>query len=343
MPSEKLNLKNWLPTNKLANWQELPMLLFRAVFSLSRGFVDQQAILKNNLELGIRHFKLGHAKDAIMRLKIVVWLDSKQADAWYYMGRSYLLDRKPAKAAIAFKKALKLKPANDEYIYMAAVASGKKTPPSQLPRSIPLPISLEYFDQVAADYNKVQLEQYEYQGHVLLTDAIRAALLPGRIDHVVLDLGAGTGLCGVGLRDVSSDIVGIDFSAKMLDQAMARRDESGRKLYDALITKDIRDYLNECEPAAYDVILSAGAFSYLGELDGIFRAVANVIRPGGVFAFTTEKMNEAGFRFFPDMGAFKYSRSYIEALATTYGLTIIRLDEAEVYPGYKMWLCVLKK
>lgn len=67
-------------------------------------------IAKNNYVLGKQHYELGNFSDAIMRFKIVTWLEPKHADAWYRLASSYMaMDKKP-KAKEALTKAIQLKP-----------------------------------------------------------------------------------------------------------------------------------------------------------------------------------------------------------------------------------------
>jgi len=54
-----------------------------------------------------------------------------------------------------------------------------------------------------------------------------------------VDLGCGTGLCGVWLRGRAARLVGVDLSARMLEIAAARRDEAGQPLYDQVVQEDV--------------------------------------------------------------------------------------------------------
>lgn len=81
-------------------------------------------ILKNNYELGKKHYDLGNFEDAIMRFKFVTWMDPKQANAWYWLGASYLAVNKKPEARKALKKALEIKPDWQEGRDMLKAASG---------------------------------------------------------------------------------------------------------------------------------------------------------------------------------------------------------------------------
>ena len=60
----------------------------------------------------------------------------------------------------------------------------------------------------------------------------------------VLDLGCGTGLMGQYLRDNAAQLIGIDLSAAMLEEAR------NKQIYDALVEGDIVEYCRRlCAPS----------------------------------------------------------------------------------------------
>lgn len=73
-------------------------------------------ILGSNFELGKKHFALGNFDDAVMRFKFVTWLDAKHANAWYWLGKSYLAQDNKPQGLAALKKAIKLRPTLQEAI-----------------------------------------------------------------------------------------------------------------------------------------------------------------------------------------------------------------------------------
>jgi predicted TPR repeat methyltransferase len=223
---------------------------------------------------------------------------------------------------------------------MLAVATGKSAPEQSLPRHIPVSLAKAHFDSVAPDFKNDQLETLGYQGHVLLADAVRQSIVPGRLDHIILELGVGTGLCGPRLRDVAAQLVGVDLSAAMLAEAMKTQDLQGRKVYDALINRELHDFLAESASASYDIVLACGVVSYIGDLQELYRQVARVLKPGGLFAFTADAMAGQSFRFDPDAGRFRFSPSYLRELAAANAMKEVMCKEAAVYPDYKAWLCV---
>lgn len=86
----------------------------------------------------------------------------------------------------------------------------------------------------------------------------------GDIKGRVLDLGCGTGLAGVMLKNDKNSFDGVDVSAKML--GIAR--EKG--VYSELYQKDIVTFLRENPVSLYDLVVGFDVFCYLGNLQEIF-------------------------------------------------------------------------
>ena len=67
-----------------------------------------------------------------------------------------------------------------------------------------------YFDRFAADFDDMLVNQLEYRIPQLIVGVMDEALGAGRTGLTILDLGCGTGLCGVALKGRVSAIDGID-------------------------------------------------------------------------------------------------------------------------------------
>lgn len=343
MPLQKPNVKAPPPQQTASQkMQAYGNQLSQWLFGTTLSIAKFKTIVENNIEVGKRHFKAGNLKDAELRFKLATWINAKSAEGWYWLGRSYLAQGKKMQAAQALNRALALKPGHEETLYMLAL-SVKKMPAEAAPKKMPLSLVLEHFESRARAYDREQLDVLKYQGHILLGQALRKAMVPGRIDHVVLDMGAGTGLVATQLREVSAHVVGVDISSSMLAVAMARKDAAGKKLYDALIKRELQEFLEAASPASYDVVVAGDVLSYIGEAQPLFSHVARVLKPGGFFALTADKQDAPGFSFASEQARFAYSSDYVRSLASQNGLSIIALEEAQVYGDRSMWLCVFKK
>ncbi|HEY2679087.1 MAG TPA: tetratricopeptide repeat protein [Steroidobacteraceae bacterium] len=135
----------------------------------------------------------------------------------------------------------------------------------------------------------------------------------------VLDLGCGTGLVGSYIAPRARQLVGVDLSPKMLEQA-------GRcKHYHRLECTDLLEFLQTSETTSYDIILAADVFIYVGRLDEVISHARRLLRPGGLFAFsveaeamdsaTAEGGDAAGYRLNLRTRRFVHADEYLNALA----------------------------
>lgn len=96
----------------------------------------------------------------------------------------------------------------------------------------------------------------------------------------VLDLGCGSGLSGVALREAGfSAIDGADFAPRMLEEA------GRRGIYRDLLLTDLSAPL-PVEPGQYANMTAVGVFSPGHAPASLIEAVMNVLPQGGCFAFT---------------------------------------------------------
>ena len=135
----------------------------------------------------------------------------------------------------------------------------------------------------------------------------------GRLDSV--DLGCGTGLCGAVLRPLSASLTGVDLSAAMLERAHAGG------LYDALACADITAYL-AARRDAFDLIVAADVFVYVGDLAPVFAQARQALRPGGRLCFSVELTQTKDFVLQPSQ-RYAHSAAYVARLAAAHGFTVI--------------------
>ena len=105
----------------------------------------------------------------------------------------------------------------------------------------------------------------------------------------VLDLGCGTGLGGAAFRPHCDWLVGVDISPGMVEQARAKG------LYDRLVVGELAGVpRRRSRRRTHHLVLAADVFVYCSDLAPIAAAVASVLAPGGLFAFTVETHDGAG-------------------------------------------------
>ena len=193
------------------------------------------------------------------------------------------------------------------------------------------------FDNFAAHFEHRLVDDLGYRIPQILCE--RVARLCGQRKLRVLDLGCGTGLCGVRIKHACELLAGVDLSPAMLAKAGARH------LYDTLQEMDVAEYLPAAPGSAFDAVIAADVFIYIGELAEIFTQVARVLKTGGVFAFSIERAtDERDFTLQPN-GRYNQSTLYIRHIALNAGFAevaacdqIIRGAPGAGAPGYVFFL-----
>jgi predicted TPR repeat methyltransferase len=142
-----------------------------------------------------------------------------------------------------------------------------------------------------------------------LVEAVRAVRPRGATD--VADLGCGTGLCGMALRSIAGNLVGLDISAKMIAKA------AERGVYDGLAQTELLDFLRGT-PDAWDLIVAADVLVYVGDLNPVLGAARSALREGGHFAYSVEAHDGDGYVLRPTR-RFAHSAGYLRGLSDTHG------------------------
>ena len=246
------------------------------------------------------------------------------ATAWFALGaiRERLGDR--AGAVAAFEKARNADP--DDYhgarLQLARLGSGEAAP------AMSEAYVRRLFDQYAGRYDAALTERLAYRGPALLRDAVEQAMRAlGRPMHFssMLDLGCGTGLAGAAFRAVVERLVGVDLSPAMVAQAAAKG------LYDRLVTADLNDLLaaEASDAAQYQLVLAADVFVYINDLVPVVAAVARILTPSGLFAFTVETHSGDGVKLLATL-RYAHGKAHIGRALQASGLAIAHLAEIAV-------------
>lgn len=282
--------------------------------------------------LGVYNIDAGKLPEALAALDSSLRLDPTSAKAHNNRGSALQRLGRMAEAEAAFRRALELGPdlappyinlghlleARGESaaaiaLYDAAIARGldrgvfehhRAAASRVTTRESPGSWVRATFDNFAPNFEGV-LRSLGYRVPEDLADRV-IVRLPGPAD--ILDLGCGTGLCGAALAGARRSLTGVDLSPKMLQRTAERR------LYDHLHESDVATFVSGCASGAYDVIVAADVFIYIGDLDAIFAHVPRVLRSGGLFAFSIEEQDERDYLLLPT-GRYAQSDAYIRRLA----------------------------
>lgn len=278
-----------------------------AVGSLNRALVmapNAPAILS---DLGRALADLGKHTEAISAFRKSLLKAPDDAKTHIGLAEAQLNLGKTAEALTHYRKALALNPGNKLAEHMVSALTGERLAEGAA-NYVPM-----LFDGYADKFDK-HLDSLGY--HV--PQKLREALEPFRRDTgfaTALDLGCGTGLVGIAIKDIATDVDGIDIAPKMIEQA------SGRQVYRYLRAGDTVEVLAADPDFAgpYDLVTSADVFIYVGPLEATFAAVRARMAPQAIFAFSVEEATEGAGSAIRSSGRFAHSPDYIAALAATHG------------------------
>lgn len=248
--------------------------------------------------------------------------------AWLDKGNLLRESGHLAAARECFAEAVRLGDVEIGPYYLAAV-SAAETPPAP-----PRHYVETLFDEYAAEFQAHLVENLAYSAHTRLCQPLRQAR-----HGAVLDLGCGTGLCGVLLQQSAACIDGVDLSRAMLDQARA----SGA--YRKLVHEDAQAYLTDTSER-YDLVLAADVFIYVGDLSAVFAGVRKVLLPQGSFAFSVELSPDLDLQLLPSL-RYAHSEAYVRRLAAEHGFIVkaivageIRKDQQAAIHGLYVYLAI---
>ena len=213
-------------------------------------------------------------------------------------------------AIAALRCAVERAPTSASARHMLASLDGSNpdAPPIDYVRSL--------FDEYAPRFERELTIDLGYRVPTILRQMIDAAR-PSPIFARALDLGCGTGLSGVAVKDRVTDIVGVDIAKAMIAEARAK------KIYTALFAMEIGAYLasNDAQRKPFDLVVAADVFIYVGKLDDIFATLVQRMAPKGLFAFSVESHAGDGFALC-ESGRYAHGAAYIERLAAAHGFTM---------------------
>jgi predicted TPR repeat methyltransferase len=193
------------------------------------------------------------------------------------------------------------------------------------------------FDDYAPRFDAHLVEALGYRAPALIA-AMIANHTPNAALRDALDLGCGTGLMARALEGQGISFAGCDLSARMLE--IAHR----TGLYARLARAPLLDFLRAEPPASVDLVIAADVFCYVPDLAPVFAETARVLRPGGAFAFSAQRMKAddpagAGVVIGADARVHHAPRR-IRDWAASAGLAVIaedhastRLDRGQPMPG----------
>lgn len=219
----------------------------------------------------------------------------------------------------------------------------------ETPSTAPSEYVAGLFDSYAENFEEHLVQQLHYNTPALLAKHLRSVVSQQVASwRRCADLGCGTGLMGPPLRRLGfrGRLEGVDLSEGMLLKAL---DKGGPGVgYQRLLCGDLADIFTPLaaeasglpgverpagdatndpvdEASCFDLVIAADVFVYLGDLAPIFRRTAAWLRrEGGVFAFSTEAMEEGSGPYkLASTGRYVHTQSYVSTLATELGFEVL--------------------
>ena len=292
--------------------------LERAADAFSRAVAADPAFPTARNNLGNTLGKLKQVDAAIAHLQEAVRLRPDFAVAWVNLGEQCYVAGRDAEAVAAIDRALALDPANGGLRHLRDAIAGVQTgrAPDDYIRG--------FFDRFAADFDRRLVEDLEYRTPERMAQFL-APWLAGREGSLrIEDLGCGTGLSGIVLKPYAARMDGVDLSGEMLARARERN------LYDGLHEAEIAAYLDAKPAGGCDLAAAMDVFVYVGDLSGIFRAVARALAPGAMFAFSVERLEGEGEFRLARSGRYAHTAGYLRALAAANGLAEWKIEDTVI-------------
>ena len=160
------------------------------------------------------------------------------------------------------------------------------------------------FDQAASEYDSWYLT--DAGKHVLKVENDLLLKVIGNVSNLkVLDIGCGTGIHSKVVSDLGNDVIGVDLSEKMLDEAM---EKSCGNL--SFIKMDSSNLL--FDDNSFDLVISLAMIEFVREPLKVLEEALRVLKPGGMMVIGTIQKgskfaNMYESKFFKENTVFKYA------------------------------------
>ena len=137
------------------------------------------------------------------------------------------------------------------------------------------------FDPGSSDYDHHMLKNLNYRVPILMVNLLNTTNAHNRFFHNALDLGCGTGLGGMAIRNRCKRLTGIDLAPEMI--GISRK----KSIYDALHVGNLLELPRLCKER-FDLFIASDVLVYIGDLKPLFDTVMQSTLPHALFVFSTE-------------------------------------------------------
>ncbi|MFM2041594.1 MAG: hypothetical protein RLY86_170 [Pseudomonadota bacterium] len=288
--------------------------IFQAIVSVDHSLFNARAnVIRLLWRLDRREEAAGLAQEEINR--------GSRDENFYVMVITWLnhLNRRDAVTAM-LEEAARLFPTNSTFAHLAAGMRGDHV------ESAPNDYIEGVFDSYAESFEKHLLGGLVYRGPGVMARHVEHNLPPSGRFRACLDLGCGTGLMAFVLREIVDRLVGVDISAKMLEEA------AEKSLYDELVKDDIKADVKRRREGGevFDLITAADVFLYLGALEETCADTATILSDEGLLIFTVEHSREDADYILTPTGRFAYRKDYLERCLAKAGFSHVAVLEDQL-------------
>ena len=301
--------------NSLGNIVSSAGKLQAAEFAYKRAVESHPDLFAAWYNLGIVLRRLQKRDEAIDAFQHAAALNPKAADAHESIAVMNMHMHRFQEASVAFQRWLEADPDNPIPRHMVAAFA------NQAPARADDAYVTKLFDRMSGDFDTT-LANLGYAAPRLVCAALARFAPAGERRLVILDAGAGTGLCGPLLRSSARRLVAVDLSPGMLEKARAHG------VYDELHAGEMVAFMR-AHPAGYDVVISADTLVYFGALEEALGAAAGALKPAGLFVFTVE-VEPAGSsekHRLNNSGRYSHRADYVRDSLSSAGFELLQLEE----------------
>jgi predicted TPR repeat methyltransferase len=285
-----------------------------ALIEAKKHYVNALALSPQDTQvlfnLGVINTQLDNIDNAIQHYQMALQSDPDFFAAHNNLGGLFILKQHPGFALQHFKEALRLQPENKAIQYTVAALSK-----NQRLLTAPPDYITTLFDAYADHYDAHLLKALDYQVPQLFYAAAKDMVVIPTKQWDILDLGCGTGLCGIPFKAAAKTLTGVDLSTKMLAEA------AQKNVYDDLVASDLNTFLIN-QNAQFDLILAGDVLVYIGDLNTLFKNIHHALRTQGLFIFNAEISDTTEFTM-NQSGRFSHRKDYLDKLASEHQFKII--------------------
>ncbi len=258
--------------------------------------------------IGVTYSYLGRYEEASDYLFGVLKEDPNHYPTLVNLGAVFLQANKRDLAQTYYEKAQAIQPSTAIAFVLDALTGRQETnhPPQEY--------VIDLFDQYAAYYDQHLLNSLHYRVPDAMAKCIRDTLNPRPASLFCIDIGCGTGLCAERITAFCNRLVGIDLANNMI--ALARKKKVFHTLHCADVCTTLAEY-HDC-----DVVIAGDLLPYFGDLSPLFRAVSQVLKPGGSWFFSFETTHDTDY-FLGQSARFMHNPNYIKKLASEWNLAVL--------------------